>query len=108
MSDDDSTPAQRSVVSRKELARQLRHQAYVRAKEQRAKDPKYLAMKEAVKQGRREAYQRVKAQRKAAQAEAKTRDKQKREEQRAEERAALNGELMKLVTRGTKDPYSQN
>jgi hypothetical protein len=64
-----------SVISRKELARELRRQAYQRAKQARATDPRHLAMKEAVKVRRREAYQQVKEKRKAHEAEFKARRK---------------------------------
>jgi hypothetical protein len=64
-----------SVISRKELAREYRRQAYQRAKQARATDPKHLAMKEAAKVRRREAYQQVKAKRKEHEAEFKARRK---------------------------------
>lgn len=51
--------------SRKELARQLRREAYVRQKAQRAADPRVIALKEVAKQRRKEAYQAAKARRKA-------------------------------------------
>jgi hypothetical protein len=69
-----------SVISRKELGRQLRRQAYQKAKAYRAKDPKYLALKETAKLRRRELYQRVKQSRKDASAAEKT----KRSESRAQ------------------------
>jgi hypothetical protein len=53
-------------LSRKERARQMRRVAYLRAKEQRATDPRYLAMKEAAKRQRREAYLVAKDRAKAA------------------------------------------
>jgi len=100
MSDDDSY----RVLSRKELARELRKQAYQKAKERRAKDPRVLAMKEAARQQRREVYQRVKAQRKEAAARAKT----DREQKRVEERAAADEELMKLLRFATKGSTAAN
>ena len=87
---------ERVILSRKEHARFLRQQAYRKAKERRAKDPKYLALKEAAKAHRRELYQRVKAQRKAA--EATTKDK--RTLKRVEERAEAGRALVRAV-RGT-------
>jgi hypothetical protein len=48
-------------------AKQARQQAYQKAKERRAKDPRYLELKEAAKARRREHYARVKQHRKAAQ-----------------------------------------
>lgn len=58
----------RTVISRKELARELRRQAYQRAKQARANDPRHQAMKERAKQQRRELYQKAKEQRKAREA----------------------------------------
>lgn len=72
MSGDDS---ERRILTRKELAREQRREAYQRAKEQRAKDPRYLAMKEAAKEQRREAYRKAKERRKAAEAEEKKKQK---------------------------------
>jgi len=69
-----------SVISRKELGRQLRRQAYQKAKAYRAKDPKYLALKEAAKLRRRELYQQVKQSRK----DATSAEKAKRSESRAQ------------------------
>ncbi len=70
--------ATRSVISRKELARDLRRQAYQRAKAWRAADPKQIEMKAAAKVKRREAYQQVKERRKAAEASSKTELRAKR------------------------------
>jgi hypothetical protein len=64
-----------SVLSRKEFARELRRQAYQRAKQARATDPRHLAMKEAAKVRRREAYQHVKERRKEHEAELKAQRK---------------------------------
>jgi hypothetical protein len=74
--DDASTsePAQ-PKLTRKERARQLRRAAYLKAKEQRANDPRLAAIKEAMKKRRREQYEVMRERRKAALAErqAKTR-----------------------------------
>jgi hypothetical protein len=43
----------------------MRRAAYLRAKEQRANDPKHLALKEVLKQRRREAYRKAKERNKA-------------------------------------------
>jgi hypothetical protein len=51
--------------SRKERARQIRREAYQRAKERLAKDPKHQARKEAAKQYRRATYQAAKERKKA-------------------------------------------
>jgi hypothetical protein len=95
LSEADDAPTT-EVISRKEHARLLRRQAYQRAKQLRAKDPKHLALKEALKQRRREAYQQVKAKRKAAAAELKQAAKAARGARRQEASASL----MKHVKRG--------
>ena len=53
-------------ISRREWAKKMRREAYERAKERRASDPKYLAMKEEAKKRRREGSQVAKERRKAA------------------------------------------
>jgi hypothetical protein len=53
------------TLPRKEWARRQRRAAYLRAKEQRASDPKQRAFMEAMKERRREANERAKARRKA-------------------------------------------
>jgi hypothetical protein len=83
----------RSVISRKELARQLRRQAYQKAKAQRAVDPKHLAMKEAAKARQRELYQQIKARRKSADAEQKAKRAAKRADERAEAKATFVSQL---------------
>lgn len=75
MSADDS---ERKILSRKELFKERRREAYKKAKERRNRDPRYIAMKEAAKEQRREAYRKVKEQRKAAEAEAKANRKAER------------------------------
>jgi hypothetical protein len=60
----DEQPTEK--VSRQEWARQQRRAAYLRAKEQRANDPKQLAFVQAMKERRREANEMAKARRKAA------------------------------------------
>ena len=84
--------------SRKEQARQLRRAAYVKAKERRANDPRFIAIKEAMKLRQRAAYQAAKERRKAAVAE---QDRKQRERQ-AEVRAARDAKMNNLVTPGTK------
>jgi hypothetical protein len=83
----------RSVISRKELARELRRQAYQKAKARRAEDPKHLAMKEAAKVRRRELYQQVKERRKAGEAVEKAARSAKRSEERMERRASFAKQL---------------
>jgi hypothetical protein len=90
----------RTVISRKEHARLLRRQAYQRAKQLRATDPRHLAMKEALKQRRRDAYQAVKAKRKAAAAEQKSAAKAERAKDRTLARKSSSESLMQHVKRG--------
>jgi hypothetical protein len=91
-------------AARKELARKLRRDAYQKAKERRASDPKHLALKEAARAQRRAAYAKLKEQRKAEAIAAKA----GREKRRAEERAAADAELMKLLTWATKGSSASN
>ncbi len=85
-------------LSRKELARQQRRAAYLRAKEYRATDAKQLAFKETMKQRQREANQASKERRKAVAKEQKAR----RSELQAQQRAAQNQQLMMIVKSATK------
>jgi hypothetical protein len=89
---------ERRVLSRRELAKELRHAAYQSAKERRATDPRYLAMKEAARVQRRAAYQKAKDRRKAATADEKAKRKAGHTEQCMSRRGAADRELMKLVT----------
>jgi hypothetical protein len=88
----------RVILSRKELARHYRQQAYQKAKAWRAQDPKHLALKEAVKVRRREAYQEVKARRKAADSQ----EKAQRAAKQAEGRQAAKKELGSKLRRELK------
>lgn len=56
---------------RNEKARELRRAAYQKAKEARANDPKYQALKEQMRQRQRAAYRAAKEKRKATAATAK-------------------------------------
>jgi hypothetical protein len=47
-------------LSKKELSKKFRHEAYLRAKEYRKTDPRQIAMTEKLKEQRRDAYQRLK------------------------------------------------
>jgi hypothetical protein len=58
-------------LSRKELSKKFRHEAYLRAKEYRKTDPRQIAMKEKLKELRRDAYQKAKERGKAYRAELK-------------------------------------
>lgn len=71
--DDAESCPQREVISQKERARLYRQQAYQKAKAWRAADPKFKALKEVVKQRRRDLYQQIKTQRKAAESAQKAR-----------------------------------
>ncbi len=81
---------------------------YQSAKERRATDPRYLAMKEAVKAQRRAAYQKVKERRKAAATDEKAKQKVAHAEAYTRRREEADRELMKLVTWVTKSSIPQN
>jgi hypothetical protein len=53
--------AKERAQARKLRAKALRRKAYLAAKERHANDPKVIAMKEAMKRKRREAYRQAKA-----------------------------------------------
>jgi hypothetical protein len=80
-------------VSQKELAKEKRHAMYKRAKERRATDPRYLAMKEAAKVQRRAAYQKARDSRKAAAADQKAKQKAEHAVQSADRRKQAHQEL---------------
>jgi hypothetical protein len=89
------------VVRGRELARLMRRQAYQRAKEMRAKDPKHLAMKQLAKERRRAAGKAVREKRKAEQAVERAVEKKESAALRAGERAERDQRLLKeLLTRG--------
>ena len=96
MSYDDSN--ERRVLTRKELARELRHQAYQKAKQRRATDPRMIAMKEAAKIRRRELYQQLKERKRTAAAAQKSALKKKHQRRIQDQRAATDAQLMKLIT----------
>jgi hypothetical protein len=64
-------------LSRKELAQQFRHEAYLRAKEYRKTDPRQIAITEKSKEQRRDAYQQAKERNKAYRDEIKKASKEK-------------------------------
>jgi hypothetical protein len=97
----------RSVISRKELARELRRQAYQKAKARRAEDPKHLAMKEAAKVRRREVYQQVKERRKAGEAVEKAARSAKRTEERMEKRASFAKQLQSALKSPASAPFPE-
>jgi hypothetical protein len=92
---------ERTVLSRKELARELRRQAYRRAKQARAEDPRHLAMKEAAKLRRREQYQQVKVRRKEREAEQKAKDKVSAAATQAEAKRQLAERVKSALGRGS-------
>ncbi len=65
MSKDESFEEKKA--SRKEFAKKMRREAYLRAKEFKKNDPKEIARKEAAKVQRRELYQKAKERHKALQ-----------------------------------------
>jgi hypothetical protein len=93
------------VISRKELARELRRQAYRKAKQARAADPRQLAMKEVAKQRRRELYQQVKERRKerdtALKTELKAKEKAAQAASRAEGKRQLAERVKGAIGRGS-------
>ncbi|MGO9289180.1 MAG: hypothetical protein ACLQIJ_10550 [Polyangia bacterium] len=91
-----TTPNEREL-SRKERARQIRRAAYLRAKERRATDPRFLAMKEAAKRHRREAYQVAKDRMKAAAVAKQGAERGKDEARRAAKRVAADERLRSKV-----------
>lgn len=93
--------ATRTLLSRKELARELRRQAYQKAKRARAADPKHLAMKEAAKLRRREQYQQVKVRRKEREAELKEKEKAAVAADQAEAKRQLAERVKSAVGRGS-------
>ena len=89
-------------LSRKERARQMRRAAYLRAKEQRATDPRYLAMKEAAKLRRREAYLVAKDRAKAARVARKQVQEEKDDAERVAKRVAADEKLRSMVRLASK------
>ena len=97
----------RVILSRKELARHYRQQAYQKAKAWRAQDPKHLAMKEAVKVRRRAAYQDIKARRKAAESQEKSARTAKQVEARQAARKELGSKLRGELKGARQTPVGQ-
>ena len=91
----DVTPDERkdAKLSRKEQARQLRRAAYLKAKEQRANDPRLIAIKEVMKQRQRAAYQAARERRKLAVAEQNRRHKEQQAKMREARDAAMSESL---------------
>jgi hypothetical protein len=83
-------------LSKKELSKKLRHEAYSRAKEYRKTDPRQIAMKEKLKEQRREAYQRAKERNKAYRDEIRKASKEKA----GKKKVVKQNKLMKMVVPG--------
>jgi hypothetical protein len=71
----ESGSAQR--LSKKEMGKKHRHEAYLRAKEYRKTDPRQIALKKKLKEQRNEAYQEIKERNKVYRAEQKKATKEK-------------------------------
>ena len=84
-------------ISKKEIAKEFRHEAYLRAKEFRKTDPRQIAMKEKMKEQRRDAYQQVKERNKAYRDEIKKASKEKS----ARKRIVKQDKLIKMVVPGS-------
>jgi hypothetical protein len=82
--------------------------AYQSAKERRATDPRYLAMKEAARVQRRADYQKVKDRRKVVTAGEKAKRKAEHNVQCTGRRVEANRELMMSVTWEFKGSIAQN
>jgi hypothetical protein len=89
-------------LSRKERARRIRREAYMRAKEQRATDPRYLAMKDAAKLRRREAYEAAKDRAKAAAVARKQAQKEQDDADRGARRVVADEKLSSRVRLASK------
>jgi hypothetical protein len=94
-------------LTRKERARKARHDAYVRAKEQRKNDPRTLQLKEKAKLMRREARAKARERRKNDPVQIAFKEKQRKERQeaaklaRAQRKAAASE--AKKADRATRD-----
>lgn len=77
-------------LSKKELARKMRREAYLRIKEFRKTDPRQIAMMEKLKQQRRDTYQKAKKSWKITKAERK----KVADEKDAEEKGAEGKKLL--------------
>jgi hypothetical protein len=81
-----------ATASYQAARKEAQRQAYQKAKERRAKDPRYLQLKETAKARRREHYERVKQHRKAAQTALKA--------ARSVQRAATESEARAFYKKG--------
>ena len=83
--------------TKKELARQFRHEAYLRAKKFKKTDPRQIALKEAQKEFQREAYQEAKKRNKAY----REKIKNAADERAGSKKAVRQDKLKKMVVRGS-------
>jgi hypothetical protein len=95
--DDEASGAAPKAKSQKERAREMRRDAYQKAKARRDADPRFIAMKEAAKEQRRAAQKKVRDQRKAREAEARSAEKAGRSRAMDHERVASEARA-KLMT----------
>jgi 4-hydroxy-3-methylbut-2-en-1-yl diphosphate synthase IspG/GcpE len=88
-------------VSKKDLARKFRHEAYLKAKEFRRTDPKQIAMAEKMKERRKEVYQAAKERNKVYRAGIK-----KGGEERAGKKKTVRQDKLKAMgVRGNEIPF---
>jgi hypothetical protein len=81
-------------LAKKEMAKQYRHAAYLRAKEYSKTDPRQIAMKEKMKAQRKEAYEKGKERRKAYQDEIKKEMKKKDEARKMDKQKNLRAMIV--------------
>jgi hypothetical protein len=84
-------------LSKKELSKKFRHEAYLRAKEFRKTDPRQIAMAEKLKEQRKEAYQKAKDRGKAYRAELKN----KSDERAAKKKVLIQKKLSATIQTGS-------
>lgn len=106
---EDEDQEEQAPLSRKEFAKAMRRKAYLKAKERRATDPRYIEMKERAKETRRKEYQRQKEFLKSKQNKKKNSESVERVEERDHEQEAkdrLLREKIKAATSITKGHLS--
>jgi CRISPR/Cas system CSM-associated protein Csm5 (group 7 of RAMP superfamily) len=94
---EESEHEQHHKLSKRELAREFRHEAYLRAKEYRKTDPRQIAMKKKMKEQRQNAYQKAKERNKAYRNGIKKASK----ETSARKKVVKQNKLMKMVVPGS-------
>jgi hypothetical protein len=98
----DNAPPER--LSKKEFAKKMRREAYLRVKEFRKTDPRQIAMMEKLKQQRRDAYQKAKERWKIGKIESKNAADRKV----AEDRAAKQKNIMADLVLAMKKPKTSS